>query len=55
MPDGPRTWADLLDTGSRILKEQGVQAGIGLSQELDSNMAGRALLWSYDSSIQDVR
>ncbi len=54
MPDGPRTWADLLDTGSRILKEQGVQAGIGLSQELDSNMAGRALLWSYDSSIQDA-
>jgi len=52
--DGPRTWDDLSTFGARILKEYGVQAGIGLSQELDSNMAGRALLWSYDSSIQDT-
>ena len=54
MPEGPRTWAELLTNGSRILKEQGVQVGIGLSQELDSNMACRALLWSFDSSIQDT-
>jgi multiple sugar transport system substrate-binding protein len=52
--DGPRTWDDLSTYGARILKEHGVQAGIGLSQELDSNMAGRALLWSFDSSIQDA-
>jgi len=54
MAGGPRTWEALLDKGARILKEHGVQAGIGLSQELDSNMAGRALLWSFDSSIQDA-
>lgn len=52
-PDGPRTWEDLLTYGARIKKELGVQAGIGMSQELDSNMAGRALLWSYDTGIQD--
>jgi len=28
--------------------------GIGLSQELDSNMAARALLWSYDTGVQDA-
>ncbi len=52
-PEGPRTWDDLLTYGSRIKKELGVQMGIGISQELDSNMAGRALLWSFDTSIQD--
>jgi multiple sugar transport system substrate-binding protein len=52
-PNGPRTWEDLLVYGGKIKKELGVQAGIGMSQELDSNMAGRALLWSYNSSIQD--
>jgi ABC-type glycerol-3-phosphate transport system substrate-binding protein len=27
--------------------------GIGMSQEIDSNMAGRALMWSFGASIQD--
>lgn len=53
--DGPRTWQDLLTYGTKIKKEQGVQMGIGMSQELDSNMAGRALLWSFDASIQDEK
>ena len=52
-PDGPRTWEDLLVYGGKIKKELGVQAGIGLSQELDSNMAGRAVLWSFGSGIQN--
>ena len=52
-PEGPRTWQDLLTYGAKIKDEQGIQMGIGLSQELDSNMAGRTLLWSFDSSIQD--
>jgi multiple sugar transport system substrate-binding protein len=52
-PDGPRTWEDLLKYGGMIRQKEGVQAGIGMSQELDSNMAGRALLWSYGAGIQD--
>jgi multiple sugar transport system substrate-binding protein len=51
---GPETWEDLITIGGKIKKDQGIQLGIGLSQELDSNMAARALLWSYDSSIQDA-
>lgn len=50
---GPETWDDLITFGGKIKKEQGIQLGIGLSQELDSNMAARALLWSFDSSVQD--
>ncbi len=52
-PDGPTTWEDLLTYGAKIKKEQGIQLGIGISQELDSNMAERTLLWSFDTSIQN--
>ena len=53
-PNGPETWEDLLVYGAKIKNEQGVQMGIGISQELDTNMAERTLLWSFDSSIQDA-
>lgn len=53
-PDGPRTWDDLLQGGSEIFENEGVQLGLGMSQEIDSNMAMRALLWSFGASIQDA-
>lgn len=52
MPDGPKTWDDLL-TGGAEIKANGVPMGLGMSQEIDSEMAGRALLWSFGASIQD--
>ena len=55
MPNGPTTWQELLDGGGRIRREQGVQMGIGMSNELDSNMAARAILWSFGGSVQDER
>ncbi len=55
LPDGPTTYQQLLDAGGRIKREQGVQLGIGMSNELDSNMAARAILWSFGGSIQDER
>src|SRR2546426_606158 len=30
-----------------------IPIGIGMSQELDSNMAARAMIWSFDGSVQD--
>jgi multiple sugar transport system substrate-binding protein len=53
MAEGPSTWDELREGGSRIKDELGVQLGIGLSQEIDSNMAARALIWSFGGSIQD--
>ena len=53
-PQGPETWEDLITYGGEIKEKQGVQLGIGLSQELDSNMAARGLLWSYDTGVQDA-
>lgn len=52
-PDGPSTYAELLDGGTFIKNELGVAMGIGLSPELDSRLAGRAIIWSYGGSIQD--
>lgn len=53
LPEGPTTWEDLVTYGSQIRDEQGVQLGIGLAQEIDSNMAHRSLLYSFDASLQD--
>jgi multiple sugar transport system substrate-binding protein len=57
MPDGPKTWEDLVTAGPQISAkhpEIQIPIGIGLSQELDTNMATRAMLWSFDGSIQDA-
>ncbi|HEX6947452.1 MAG TPA: extracellular solute-binding protein [Acidimicrobiia bacterium] len=53
LPNGPTTYDELLEGGSQIFEEQGVQLGIGMSQEIDSNMAMRALMWSFGASVQN--
>ncbi|MFG2037916.1 ABC transporter substrate-binding protein [Dactylosporangium sp. NPDC048998] len=54
LPDGPSTWDELLNGGTEIRRTTGVQLGLGMSQELDSNMVGRSLLWSFGASVQDA-
>ena len=46
-PNGPDTWDDLRVGGKKIKDSAGNPVGVGLSQELDTNMAMRALLWSF--------
>ena len=56
-PDGPATWEDLVTAGPQIKAkhpEIQIPIGIGMAQELDTNMATRAMLWSHDGSIQDA-
>lgn len=54
---GPRTWEELLTLGREIKKkfpDIQIPIGIGFSSgDIDSNMATRALMWSYGASIQD--
>jgi hypothetical protein len=52
-PDGPASWDDLLEGGSKIFSDQKIQMGLGMSQEIDSNMYARALIWSYGGAEQD--
>jgi len=54
LPDGPSTWDELLTGGAEIKKSKGVQLGLGMSQEIDSNMVLRGLLWAHGASIQDA-
>jgi multiple sugar transport system substrate-binding protein len=50
---GPSTFDELLDGGTQIWNEQGVQMGIGMSQEIDSNMAAQAMIWAFGGAVQD--
>jgi multiple sugar transport system substrate-binding protein len=52
-PHGPDTWHDLLIGAKRIKDKFGNPCGLGLSQELDTNMATRACLWSFGGAEQD--
>src|SRR5713226_1105504 len=51
-PNGPDSWEDLRVGGKKIKETLGNPVGIGLSQELDTNMAVRALLWPYGGAQQ---
>lgn len=54
MPNGPTSWDDLLNAGSQIKSKTGNRVGIGMSPEVDSNMAARALIWSFGGAEQDA-
>ena len=53
-PNGPSTFAELLDGGKKIKDATGVPLGLGMSPEIDSEMAARAIIWSFGGSIQDA-
>jgi multiple sugar transport system substrate-binding protein len=53
-PNGPDSWDDLRKGAKAIKDRFGIRCGIGLSQELDTNMAVRALLWSFGGAEQDA-
>jgi multiple sugar transport system substrate-binding protein len=52
-PKGPDTWEDLRVGAKKIRDKNGHPCGLGLSQELDTSMALRALLWSFGGAEQD--
>ena len=52
-PSGPDTWEDLRVGGRKIKEKFGNPVGVGISQEMDSNMALRAILWSFGGAEQD--
>jgi maltose-binding protein MalE len=52
-PNGPNSWEELREGGTKIKADQGIQLGIGMSQEIDSDMAARGLIWSHGGSVQD--
>lgn len=53
MTKGPDTWDDVRIGGRKIKAQFGNPVGIGLSQEIDTSMAMRAILYSFGASVQD--
>ena len=53
LPNGPTTYQELLDGGTKIKNEQGVQMGIGMSNEIDSRMAAQTIIWAHGGALQD--
>ncbi len=49
----PDTWDDVREGGARIKRKHGIPVGIGLSSEIDTNMAMRAIMYSFGASVQD--
>jgi len=52
-PNGPATYQELLDGGTKIFQEQGIQMGIGMSNEIDSRMAAQTMIWAHGGAVQD--
>jgi multiple sugar transport system substrate-binding protein len=53
MAKGPDTWDDMRVGGAKIKKKHGVPVGVGLSAEIDTGMAMRAIMYSHGASVQD--
>src|SRR5262245_5845927 len=56
MPSGPSSYEDLVKAALEIKKvapQMQIPIGIGLSQDIDSNMAVRNILWCHGGAIQD--
>ena len=56
IPNAPVTYDDLVKAAPEIKKvapQMQIPIGIGLSQDIDSNMAVRNILWCHGGSIQD--
>src|SRR5262245_48860743 len=49
----PDTWEHIREGSKKIKDKSGMPAGFGISQELDTNMMLRALLWSFGAQEQD--
>jgi multiple sugar transport system substrate-binding protein len=50
----PDTWDDVRVGGAKIKQQVGNPVGIGLSQELDTSMAMRAIMYSFGSHEQNA-
>ena len=53
LPNGPTTFDELRTGGKQIKDQEGIQLGIGMSNEVDSNMAAQAMMWAFGGAVQD--
>ncbi|MFQ5961707.1 MAG: extracellular solute-binding protein [Candidatus Methylomirabilales bacterium] len=49
----PNTWEDVRVGGAKIKRTYGNPVGVGLSKDIDSNMALRTVMYAYGASVQN--
>ncbi len=54
LPNGPRTWDEVRTAGAKIKKQFGNPVGIGLSNEIDTGMAMRTIMYAFGAHEQDA-
>jgi len=54
-PNGPTTYAELVEGGKKIYETTGIPVAVGMSPEIDSEFYARALIWSHGGSVQDEK
>ncbi|MEM8860503.1 MAG: ABC transporter substrate-binding protein [Chloroflexota bacterium] len=52
-PQGPSNYQELLVGGQKVAEQTGMPIGLGISPEIDSEIAMRSIIWSHGGSIQD--
>lgn len=50
----PSDWETIRQAGAQIKKKTGIPVGIGLSAELDTAMAMRAIMYAFGASVQNA-
>ena len=50
----PDSWDDIRAGGKKIKQKHNIPVGIGLASEIDTNMALRAIMYSFGASEQDA-
>ncbi|MDP2620410.1 MAG: carbohydrate ABC transporter substrate-binding protein [Hyphomicrobiales bacterium] len=50
----PDTWDDIRVGGAKIKQKHNIPVGVGLSAEIDTGMAMRAIMYAFGSSVQDA-
>src|SRR5262245_40228482 len=53
LPEGPTTWEEVRTAGRKIKQQFATPVGIGLSQEEDTSMAMRTIMYSWGAHEQD--
>jgi multiple sugar transport system substrate-binding protein len=50
----PNSWDDIRVGGRKIKQKHDIPVGIGLASEIDTNMAMRAIMYAFGSSVHDA-
>lgn len=54
LPGGPTSWEELVAGSIDIWRQQGIELGLGMADDLDSNTSALIAMWAHGASIHDA-